>query len=218
MTRAPQIPTVRRRAALAAAACLTATLSACGGDAEPQRAESRESAPSTQADDPASTDPDPSGAPPPADDEPFGPECGKFDTPTGVSVDEVDDMPVRLFLYQPAFRDASTLLGRSGLFEDEGRTFFVPTTEAIDNLPYTQRANLSTDPEKLRAVMSRHVLPKQLTPSLLAGEHETLDAGTLEVSVDGEDIGVGIQGASVVCGNIQTEDGIVYVIDQLLLS
>ncbi len=206
---------------MVAAACLTLILSACGGDAEPERAESHRSTPSTQTDVLASTSPsaDPTGAPPPADGMPFGPECGKFRTPTGVPVDEVDDMPLRLFLYQPAFRDASTLLGRAGLFEEtEGTTFFVPTTKAIDNLPYTQRADLSSNPEKLRAVMSRHVLPDELPPSQLAGEHETLDAGTLEVAVDGKDIGVGIQGASVVCGNIQTEEGVVYVIDQLLLS
>jgi uncharacterized surface protein with fasciclin (FAS1) repeats len=60
------------------------------------------------------------------------------------------------------------------------------------------------------------VVPGQLTPDQLAGSHKTLQGGTLEVSGSGEDFTINGT-SSVVCGNIQTANATVYLIDQVLL-
>jgi uncharacterized surface protein with fasciclin (FAS1) repeats len=52
-------------------------------------------------------------------------------------------------------------------------------------------------------------------PDDLAGEHTTLEGGRLNVQGEGEEFTV--NGANVVCGDIQTENARLYVIDQVLL-
>ena len=55
----------------------------------------------------------------------------------------------------------------------------------------------------------------RLTPEMLAGSHETLQGEMLEVSGSGEDFKVNGD-ASVVCGNVQTSNATVYLIDGVL--
>ena len=50
---------------------------------------------------------------------------------------------------------------------------------------------------------------------MLAGEHKTLGGGTIKVSGSGEDFKVGE--AKVICGNVQTANATVYIIDGVLL-
>jgi len=57
----------------------------------------------------------------------------------------------------------------------------------------------------------------RLPSSRLAGEHPTYD-DTLDVTISGDDVQVGLQGAEVLCGNIKTVDPTIYVIDAALLS
>jgi uncharacterized surface protein with fasciclin (FAS1) repeats len=56
----------------------------------------------------------------------------------------------------------------------------------------------------------------QLTPDQLAGSHKTLQGGTIQVSGSGQDFNIN-GNSSVVCGNIQTANATVYLIDQVLL-
>ena len=53
------------------------------------------------------------------------------------------------------------------------------------------------------------------TPSMVAGEHETLAGDMLTVEGEGEDFTIG--DATVVCGNVQTANATVYVVDQVLM-
>jgi uncharacterized surface protein with fasciclin (FAS1) repeats len=65
-------------------------------------------------------------------------------------------------------------------------------------------------------VLTYHVVEGKLSPDQLAGTHKTLQGGSLEVTGSGEDFKVN-GGSSVVCGNVQTANATVYVIDKVLL-
>ena len=54
----------------------------------------------------------------------------------------------------------------------------------------------------------------KLSPEMLAGTHKTLQGGTLEITGSGEDFKVNGQ-SSVVCGNVQTANATVYIIDNV---
>ncbi len=68
----------------------------------------------------------------------------------------------------------------------------------------------------LTEVLTYHVVPGRLAPEDLAGTHETLQGTTLEVSGSGESFMVNGD-AGVVCGNVQTSNATVYIIDGVLL-
>jgi uncharacterized surface protein with fasciclin (FAS1) repeats len=51
---------------------------------------------------------------------------------------------------------------------------------------------------------------------MLSGTHKTLEGGTLQISGNGEDFKINGQ-SRVVCGNVQTSNATVYLIDRVLL-
>lgn len=76
--------------------------------------------------------------------------------------------------------------------------------------------NSAEDITLLTEVLTYHVVPGRLAPEDLAGTHETLQGTTLEVSGSGESFKVNGD-ASVICGNVQTANATVYIIDGVLL-
>ena len=68
----------------------------------------------------------------------------------------------------------------------------------------------------LTTVLTYHVVAGPAAPDQLAGTHETLQGGTIEVTGSGEDFTVNGT-AKVVCGNVQTANATVYIIDGVLL-
>jgi Fasciclin domain len=154
-----------------------------------------------------------------SDDKPFGPGCGRFRSASGLSVGDVDDKPTTLFATgAPPLRDAFGKMLQVGLGEEQDVTFFIPTNQAVNALPLDVRGQLVGDLDKARQFFGHHVVDGRLAPSRLAGEHTTLADDTLPITVDGDDVGVGLQGASVICGNIETLDATIYVVDQALQS
>lgn len=59
-------------------------------------------------------------------------------------------------------------------------------------------------------------MPGKLTPADLAGTHKTLEGDELTVSGSGEDFTVD-GSAAVICGNVQTANANVYIIDSVLM-
>jgi uncharacterized surface protein with fasciclin (FAS1) repeats len=68
----------------------------------------------------------------------------------------------------------------------------------------------------LTTVLTYHVVEGKLSPEMLAGTHNTLQGGTVEITGSGEDFKVNGQ-SSVVCGNVQTANATVYIIDGVLM-
>ena len=59
-------------------------------------------------------------------------------------------------------------------------------------------------------------MPGRLAPAALPGTHTPLQAGDLEVTGSGESFTVNGD-AMVVCGNVQTANATVYILDGVLL-
>ena len=99
----------------------------------------------------------------------------------------------------------------------EAITVFAPTNDAFEALdPATLDAALADPTGLLTTVLTYHVVGGRLSPDQLAGTHETLQGGTIEVEGSGESFTVNGD-ASVICGNVQTANATVYIIDGVLL-
>lgn len=95
-------------------------------------------------------------------------------------------------------------------------TVFAPTDAAFAKIPQADLAKVLADNKTLTSILTYHVVPEKLTPAQLAGAHKTLQ-GT-ELNVTGSGTSFTVNGASmVICGNVQTANAIVYIVDTVLM-
>ena len=95
-------------------------------------------------------------------------------------------------------------------------TVFAPANSAFAALPKATLNAAMKDPKGLLTkVLTNHVVAGRLTPDQLAGDHKTLAGTTISVTGSGESFKIGT--ANVVCGNVQTANATVYIIDSVLL-
>jgi len=99
----------------------------------------------------------------------------------------------------------------------EAVTVFAPTDDAFAKIPTEDLNALLADKETLTAVLTHHVVPGQLDPEAIVGEHETLNGDMVTVEGDTTDMTVDSATATVICGNIPTANATVYVIDSVLM-
>ena len=110
---------------------------------------------------------------------------------------------------------ADTLNGADGL------TVFAPADPAFEEVDQQALAALLEGARKsgmesdLASVLSYHVVEGRLDPASVAGEQTTLQGGTVEV--EGDESGMTVNGAEVLCGGIPTANATVYVVDQVLM-
>jgi uncharacterized surface protein with fasciclin (FAS1) repeats len=105
----------------------------------------------------------------------------------------------------------------------EDITVLAPVDAAFAAVPADAMAGLLADTPRLTALLTHHVIQGRLAPERLAGTHTTLnnDQVTIDVSpkaftVASEGTLVGAAPATVICGNLQTVNATVYLIDQVL--
>jgi uncharacterized surface protein with fasciclin (FAS1) repeats len=126
-------------------------------------------------------------------------------------------------------------------------TLFVPTDAAFDRLTYDQQANLFADPEKLSRVLKYHIVPGYYTANDLLDRLflKTLEGPRLRVWSDISEVPLGereidtykdalnyiatdmvtttvqtsitINGAHVTQANVKADNGIMHVIDKVLI-
>jgi len=96
-------------------------------------------------------------------------------------------------------------------------TVFAPANSAFDAFSEEELNGLLADVPTLTDVLTYHVLGERLAPEDLAGTYTTVNGAELTIEGSGEDFTVGDAGASVVCGNVQTANATVYIIDQVLM-
>ena len=95
-------------------------------------------------------------------------------------------------------------------------TVFAPTDDAFKAMPKATMDAAMKDPQGLLTkVLTNHVVDGRLAPDQLAGDHKTLAGTMVSVSGSGESFKVGE--ANVICGNVQTANATVYIIDGVLL-
>lgn len=96
-------------------------------------------------------------------------------------------------------------------------TVFAPANSAFDAFSEEELNGLLADVPTLSSVLTYHVLGERLAPEDLAGTYTTVNGAELTIEGSGEGFTVGDAGASVVCGNVQTANATVYIIDQVLM-
>ncbi|MDJ0356524.1 fasciclin domain-containing protein [Paenarthrobacter sp. PH39-S1] len=93
-------------------------------------------------------------------------------------------------------------------------TVFAPVDSAFAKLDPATLESLKTDDATLSKILTYHVLPGQITPDKLSGEHKTVEGGTVTVTGSKDDLK--IDGANVICGGVHTANATVYLIDSVL--
>jgi uncharacterized surface protein with fasciclin (FAS1) repeats len=117
------------------------------------------------------------------------------------------------------FKTLATALQAAGLVETlKGKgpfTVFAPTDEAFAKVPKDQLDALLKDKAKLTAVLTYHVVPgKVMAKDVKAGKVKTVQGGELTVSTTG---GVKVDNANVVKTDIVASNGVIHVIDSVVL-
>ena len=151
----------------------------------------------------------------------FGPGCAKVPADGAGSFAGMAADPVATAASNnPLLSTLVTAVTEAGLGETlntaKDITVFAPTNDAFAALDKATLDKAMGDPKGLlTTVLTNHVVEGRLTPDMLAGEHKTLAGTTITVEGSGEDFTVG--DAKVVCGNVQTANATVYIIDGVLL-
>lgn len=98
-------------------------------------------------------------------------------------------------------------------------TVFAPTDEAFAALPEGTVENLlkPENKDQLVAILTYHVVPGKVMSADIAGKKaEVASVQGSEISVDATD-GVKVDGAKVVTADIETSNGVIHVIDAVIL-
>lgn len=94
-------------------------------------------------------------------------------------------------------------------------TVFAPVDEAFAKIDPATIESLKTDAATLSSILTYHVVEGRLSPDQIAGEHTTVQGGTVDVTGSGDMLKV--NDANVVCGGVQTANATVYLIDGVLM-
>ena len=205
---------VRRSAFAALTLALPLGLAACGSSSDAAGSSSSSTSPMSSSSSSSTTSDSMAAAP-------FGAACsavpasgkGSF---SGMATDPVataaSNNPVLSQLVGAV--KAAGLVGTLNSAKDI--TVFAPTNDAFAAVPKATLTAAMKDPKGLLTkVLTNHVVAGRLTPDQLAGDHKTLAGTTISVTGSGTSYKVGK--ANVVCGNVQTGNATVYIIDGVLL-
>ena len=118
-----------------------------------------------------------------------------------------------------SFKTLATALQAAGLVDTlKGKgpfTVFAPTDEAFAKIPKADLDALLKDKAKLTAVLTYHVVPgKVMAADVKAGKVKTVQGGELTVATAG---GVKVDNANVVKTDIVADNGVIPVVDSVVL-
>jgi uncharacterized surface protein with fasciclin (FAS1) repeats len=118
-----------------------------------------------------------------------------------------------------SFKTLATALTAAGLIDTlKGPgpfTVFAPTDEAFAKVPKADLEALLKDKAKLTAVLTYHVVPgKVMAKDVKAGKVKTVQGSEMTISTSG---GVMVDGAKVVKTDIAADNGVIHVIDSVII-
>ena len=95
-------------------------------------------------------------------------------------------------------------------------TVFAPTDDAFAKLPAGTVEGLLGDKEKLTSILTYHVVPGKVMAADVAGmtSATTVQGGTLKIDASN---GVKVNDANVVTADVVADNGVIHVIDTVLL-
>lgn len=198
--------TTRQRIVLAvSAAALAVTLSACGDDSDDKDTSKAKSTPTAMQ---ASA--------------PFGDACSAVPATGEGSFDGMSNDPVATAASNnPVLSTLVTAVTKANLADTlngaENITVFAPANAAFEKVPAADLQALLNDDAALKSVLTYHVVGERITPDKLSdGTFKTLQGAEVKATGSGTDLT--INGSSkVICGNVQTANATVYIIDTVLM-
>jgi uncharacterized surface protein with fasciclin (FAS1) repeats len=118
-----------------------------------------------------------------------------------------------------SFKTLAAALTAAGLIDTlKGKgpfTVFAPTDEAFAKIPKADLDALLKDKTKLTAVLTYHVVSgKVMAKDVKAGKVKTVQGGELTLSTTG---GMTVDGAKVTKADIVADNGVIHVIDSVVL-
>jgi len=119
-----------------------------------------------------------------------------------------------------SFSTLVTALKAAGLVEtlqgDGPFTVFAPTNEAFAKLPAGALDSLLADKDKLTAVLTYHVVSGKVTADKVVGLDSATSLQGGDLAIDTSD-GVMVGGAKVVKADVMATNGVIHVIDTVLI-
>ncbi|HKJ54765.1 MAG TPA: fasciclin domain-containing protein [Nitriliruptoraceae bacterium] len=157
--------------------------------------------------------------------QPVGDACDQIPTDgEGSSEGMADDPVATAASANPLLSTLVTAVGEAGLVDTlngaEALTVFAPIDPAFDDLdPATLDAAMADPEGLLTTVLTLHVAEGQMDAAALtdAGTVTTLNGADLEFDGEAMTVSSGAVTANVVCGNVQTDNATVHLIDAVLL-
>ncbi|MGR6966347.1 fasciclin domain-containing protein [Geodermatophilus sp. URMC 61] len=158
-------------------------------------------------------------------EEPFGEDCAAVPANgEGSSTGMTDDPVATAAGNTPALSTLVRAVLQANLVDTlnsaQDVTVLAPANPAFEAVPPDALQAVLADDAQLAALLSHHVIEGRLAPDELAGTHPTLGGDQVTIEGAGEVFTVAgtMTGtpASVVCGNVQTSNATVYVVDQVL--
>ena len=214
----------RKTAALAIIAALPLGLAACGSTTSSNT--SAGSAPSStmSSSSPMSTPSDSmtTGSGSNMSMQPFGSACSAVPASGSGSFQGMAADPVATAASNnPVLSTLVTAVKTAGLVDtlnsQQAITVFAPANDAFAKIPAATLKSVLADKATLTKILTYHVVAGKISPDQLAGTHKTLEGGDLTVKGSGESFTVGSGNANVICGNVQTANATVYIIDSVLM-
>lgn len=155
-----------------------------------------------------------------AADATFGPACSAIPKSGAGSFQGMSTAPVATAASNnPVLSTLVTAVTKAGLVDTLNSapelTVFAPANDAFGAIPKKDLNALLADKPALTKVLTHHVVGGKIAPADLAGTHKTLAGDEITVKGSGEDFMV--EDAGVICGNVQTANATVYVIDGVLM-
>jgi uncharacterized surface protein with fasciclin (FAS1) repeats len=191
------------------AACLALTAAACSSSPS-----------SSSAASPASSAPASSGATTTTSD--FGPGCASVPKTGAGSFTGMSTAPVATAASaNPVLSTLVTAVKKAGLVDTlnsaSGITVFAPDNAAFAKIPAATLSKVLSDKAELTKILTYHVVAGRYTPTQLAAGTplKTLEGGTVTPALMGSTYQV--NSADVVCGNVQTANATVYIINTVLM-
>jgi uncharacterized surface protein with fasciclin (FAS1) repeats len=205
-----------RLSAASAAAVAAVSLAACSNGT---------SSGSTNSGASASSAPSASSAAPMMSNATFGAACAKVpsDPKNPGSFQMMAQVPVATAASgNPLLSTLVTAVKKAGLVDTlnglPAATVFAPSNDAFAALPKATLAKVLADKALLTKILTYHVVAGQkVSPDkITAGPLPTVEKGTVTVTGSGDNYMVN-GNAKVLCGNVQTSNATVYIIDHVLM-
>ena len=120
----------------------------------------------------------------------------------------------------PALSTLNTLVAQAGLTETlkSGGPFtvFAPTNDAFKAVPSAAMADLAKHPEKLKDVLTYHVIPgKTMAADVKNSNAKTVNGATVALSKAGDF--VTIESGAVVTPDLVATNGVIHTVDTVLM-